>query len=227
MGSRHGNESRDFRPVACGAVWPALRRADAIQTEVSIKVEGYAAHGVSVSAAVQPLLDCFDVPLFDDGTTEWAMGLHAAGEPFCLIEPASLRALQLPLCMRGAEVSASDRNGSSASTMFDGECVRPLEPIDLEAAADQAGLSLSWTRRSRSGFAWVDEIDAPLGETSESYRVTATSGSAALEFTTAASELAIGATDLQGLGSGTARIEVRQLGDWASSRPAQVTINLP
>ena len=38
--------------------------SDAVQT-----VAGYAAYGRSIAAAVQPLVDCFDLPLFDDGST--------------------------------------------------------------------------------------------------------------------------------------------------------------
>jgi len=43
--------------------------AGAIASDDSQMVTGYAAYGASIAAAVQPLVDCFDLPLFDDGST--------------------------------------------------------------------------------------------------------------------------------------------------------------
>ena len=42
--------------------------ADAIGSTVDATVGGYAAYGASIASALQPLIDCFDVPLFDDGS---------------------------------------------------------------------------------------------------------------------------------------------------------------
>lgn len=41
------------------------------------------------------------------------------------------------------------------------------------------------------------------------------------------SSLTIASSELAALGSGSAAIAVRQIGDWAGSRPAVTTINLP
>jgi len=86
---------------------------------------------------------------------------------------------------------------------------------------------LSWTRRSRAGFAWLDEIDAPVGESREQYRVTITATAASLELTVEEPRVTVAASDLATLGRGPTSVEVRQLGDWAASRPTQLTIDLP
>ena len=158
--------------------------------------------------------------------TEWAVDSHAAGETFCLLDRASLRAMALPAQVRGATVQAVDRSGASASAGFQANSVRPLSPVKLSASFDAAGaLSVSWTRRSRAGLSWVDEVDAPLGETGELYRVTISGPGQSVEFSCEQPRLSIAASELAGLGS--VLIEVRQAGDWAASRPAQITVDLP
>jgi hypothetical protein len=97
----------------------------------------------------------------------------------------------------------------------------------VAAAVEATGdLSVKWTRRSRHG-AWVDEIDAPLGESVEQYRVTVTGSATVAELSTDQPSLNVPAVSVADLGSGPASIEVRQVGDFAASRPAQLTITLP
>jgi hypothetical protein len=159
--------------------------------------------------------------------SEWASAGHAAGETFCLIDSGSVRALPLPAWMRGSEVIAADRDGSSASLTFGAQSARPLAPVKLSASIEPSGdLRLDWVRRSRAGYAWLDEVDAPLGESRERYRVNIAGASAALERTTDAPELVVGLADVLSLGAGPVTIEVRQVGDWAASLPAELTIDL-
>ena len=107
------------------------------------------------------------------------------------------------------------------------ESVRPLAPVGLVAATDPSGdLQVSWIRRSRAGFAWLDEVDAPVGETRERYRLTVAGEAAAIDLTTDEAAALIPSSDLQALGGAAATIEVRQIGDLAASRPAQLTIDL-
>jgi len=49
---------------------------------------------------------------------------------------------------------------------------------------------------------------------------------ASAEFTCGEPALTIAASDLAAIGSGPAQVEVRQIGDFAASRPAQASINL-
>jgi hypothetical protein len=161
------------------------------------------------------------------GGTEWASIGHSAGETFCLLDANALRPVALPVSMRGTTLTVEDRDGSAASLTFAAESVRPLAPVNAAAAVDATGnLTVSWTRRSRSGFAWVDEVDAPIGESREEYRVAVSTTSATVERTAGEPSLVIGAADLAPLGAGAATIEVRQIGDWLASLPAQLTIDL-
>jgi hypothetical protein len=158
--------------------------------------------------------------------TEWACDGHLAGETFCLIDSRSLQSVALPSWSVGALVDAEAR-GARASITFVGESVRPPSPVNLSAAAQPNGdLVLSWFRRSRTGFAWVDEIDAPLGESREEYRVDISGASGSVSLTCDEPTVTVSAADLASLGSGAAQIEVRQIGDLAASRPALLSITL-
>ena len=160
--------------------------------------------------------------------TEWATNTHSTNELFCLIDSSSLQRMALPVWMRGAALELTDRYGASSAIDFNAESITPLPPDNLTTVDDVAGnLSLSWTRRSLAGCTWLDEVDAPVGEAREQYRVTVTGGEAALELISDASDLTVPASDLATLGGSSATIEVRQIGDWAMSRPAQLIINLP
>ena len=161
------------------------------------------------------------------GGTEWACSGHAAGETFCLLSPGTVQPLTLPIWSVGTTIDASATSGQGVSIVFGGESQRPPAPVDLAVEVEVAGdLHLSWTRRSRLGFIWVDGIDAPLGETSEQYRVVLTGAGSELDYSVGQPSLAVSAADVATLGAGEIAIEVRQIGDFASSRPCQLNINL-
>lgn len=162
------------------------------------------------------------------GGTEWAGALHAEGEIFCLLDPATLRSLAIPVWMRGSMLMATDRDGTTVSTVFKGGSALPLSPVDLSAIINGTGdMVVSWIRRSRAGFAWIDEIDAPIGESAEQYRVTVTTGAGSLDVATGQPSITIAAPEVASLGSGQATVEVRQIGDWGASPPSQIIIDLP
>ena len=160
------------------------------------------------------------------GGTEWASMGHGAGDTFCLLQAETLQLLKLPVSSMGAEINAR-AGGVDTSIEFLGEGLRPPSPVDLAARLLTSGdLRVSWIRRSRQGFAWVDGIDAPLGEAREQYRVELTGSANALEKFTAIQELVIPAATLPALGGGPLAIEVRQIGDLALSRASRLSINL-
>lgn len=164
--------------------------------------------------------------------TEWAAAGHSVGEGFALLEADAVRLVQLPDWATGsqavAELIGSTSPSGTAAIAVTGESLRPPSPVRLDAVfAVNGDLTLSWIRRSRRGWAWVDEIDAPLGESREEYRVTVIGSLGSLERGAGTPELTIAAADLAAVGSGQATIEVRQIGDWAASRPAQRTIIIP
>lgn len=162
------------------------------------------------------------------GGTEWATVDHVINEIFCLLSSATLQPLTLPSWSVGATITASTGGSPDVSASYAGENVRPLTPVGLNTEWTSDGsLQLGWIRRSRQGFAWIDGIDAPLGETQEQYRIVLTCGDKAAEYLASQPALTVAAADLSTLGSGEIGIEVQQIGDFAASRPARITINYP
>jgi hypothetical protein len=161
--------------------------------------------------------------------TEWGVDVHAVGENFLLLERDAVRAVALPIWAAGASVTASAEAGdpSCAGVIASNQALRPLSPVRLQAkrSAD-GGLTVGWTRRSRLGLAWIDGVDAPLGEAREQYQLSLAGSGAGIEMTATEPEISIAPADLETLGPGTVKVEVRQAGDWGLSAPAQCTINL-
>jgi hypothetical protein len=160
------------------------------------------------------------------GGTEWASSGHGADDLFCFLDRARLQAIELPNWIAGSSIDASIA-GSSASIILTGESLRPPSPVGLSAELQPNGdLQISWTRRSRLGFAWIDGVDAPLGEAIERYRVVIAGALTEIELSAADQNLTVPAATLPPLGLGPAAIEVQQIGDFAASRPVQITITL-
>jgi hypothetical protein len=162
------------------------------------------------------------------GGTEWVVARHSIGEQFALIETDALRAIELPDWIIGSQVAVTIAGGEASGTATitaTGEALRPPAPVRLESFVTDGGdLALSWIRRSRRGWAWLDEIDAPLGESREAYRVIVTGPLGSIELEAVTSQLKIPASALAAVGSGEASVEVRQIGDFAASRAAQQNI---
>lgn len=156
------------------------------------------------------------------GGTEWACGLHTIDETFCLLEAGTLQPVSLPSSSIGGTLQAS----GSTPIVFTGECMRPISPVSLTATLAEGGLDIRWRRRSRQGFAWIDEIDAPIGESSERYSVVLSGANGAVELTCDRADTRVSGDDLARLGAGLVSITVRQVGDFAMSRPAQINITL-
>ena len=163
------------------------------------------------------------------GGTEWATQTHMVGEMFLLISRPSLQPISVPNWARGSLVTAVPATGGpGASRVSDWRSVRPPAPVKLAAAVTAAGdLQIRWTRRSRVGFAWVDDIDAPLGEQSEAYAVKIEGATESIERQSAAPSTLIAQSELASLGSGPLQISVRQIGDWAASVAAEASVTLP
>lgn len=158
--------------------------------------------------------------------SEWAAAGHQAGESFVLLESASLALIEPPAAARGGEARVmatgiGDATAVEARVAIVGEALRPPSPAHLRAERRPDGdIVITWVRRSRGGWAWLDGGDAPLGEETEAYRLLLSGGArervatvAAPGFVyTAAAQAADGAT-------GTIAVELVQLGTHAASRP--------
>ncbi|MFW2829118.1 phage tail protein [Sphingomonas sp. ID0503] len=167
--------------------------------------------------------------------TEWAMADHAGGERVILIDAATMKPTALPEAAIGGTVRVSasgigDAEAGATEAVYAARALRPPCPVHLRATIAADGrVSLGWTRRSRTGWAWRDAADAPLGEEAERYRVTLTPSAgvarvvetAAPSFDwTAAMRAADGAA-----GASSLTVGVVQLGTAASSLPpAMLTI---
>lgn len=161
--------------------------------------------------------------------SEEAIADHAAGEPFVLIDPRRMVAVRLPLSAANSTVDYRLMSGlKTSSRLVNAFNLRPPSPVGLSARVDGNGaLTVSWVRRSRSGWAWIDEVDAPIGEGREAYRVELQGQLGTVLAELSAPLVTLSANELAPLGSGAAAISVQQIGNSAASRPATMFITIP
>ncbi len=165
--------------------------------------------------------------------TEWAIAIHAVGEPFVLIEADSLLNLQLPIGIQRLKLKAfgvgDGVEGASAEMQFANvaNALRPLSPVHLTLQRNGADYVFQWIRRSRAGWSWLDAVDAPLGEEKESYTMTLTlSDGATLTYQTQSPILEIAQNDLPSSTSDV-MVTVVQNGIYGASLPRTQTFLLP
>lgn len=108
--------------------------------------------------------------------TEWAVGGHAAGERFVLLDPGVLVPLALPLEQAGARLllrplGTGDGEAAAIPVVLGSEAVRPLAPVHVRAVRTGGELQFDWIAQSRAGFGWPDLTDVPLGEAAPAWRV--------------------------------------------------------
>jgi hypothetical protein len=167
--------------------------------------------------------------------TEWAIGVHVAGERFVVIDQDALTPISVEAGAARIRVLASgigDGIGAAeASLNTPGAALVPPAPVMLKAISQTNGdILLQWIRRSRDGWRWLDSVDAPLAEEREAYRITVTpvggisrsyeSPSPSWTYLSAAR-----AAD-QASGASGVNVAVAQLGTFGSSRLAEISIPL-
>jgi hypothetical protein len=161
--------------------------------------------------------------------TEWAMASHSAGETFAMIDPLRLQRLPTGIAAVGGVLSVTPLGLADGAAVpivhtVSGEALKPPSPVHLTAEFDGAGnLNCSWCRRSRLGWAWIDNVDAPLGCSSELYRVLLQGSLSSIELETSVLSAVFTAADLAPLGSDLT-LNVMQIGDLAASRAAAIQI---
>ncbi len=166
--------------------------------------------------------------------TEWAMVGHGAGERFLLLDQASLLPIPSAYAVMGSTlllnaIGLADTSPVLTSTSVAGQAVLPLSPAHARAIFSAGDMLISWIRRSRIGWQWMDGVDAPLGEERESYRIDLWHGGAlfrtatvtAPQWTYAAAAIA---TDNAAGISGAVSVEIRQIGDFGAGRPAALSL---
>ena len=160
--------------------------------------------------------------------TEAAIGTQAEGDRFVLIAAESLAGIDLPAESQGGTVRvlAQGAGGTAeAEAAISGLSVLPPAPVHLRAApAEDGGAAVSWVRRSRMGWRWIDGVDAPLGEESERYRVTITpEGGSVRTLDTVTPEASVTAAER----AAGALVTVRQIGSHGLSPPAAIAVEAP
>ena len=107
--------------------------------------------------------------------TEAAMDGHQAGEEVLLVTRDTLISLDCPAGASALSVMATsigDAQPVLRTCQITGRATAPLSPVQLRTTRLTDGTwVLSWIRRSRDGWAWLDGVDAPLGEETERYRL--------------------------------------------------------
>ena len=168
--------------------------------------------------------------------TEWAMAGHAPGEQFLLLDQPSLLPIPAAYTVMGSillmdAIGIGDTVPAPASTLVAGQAILPLSPAHARAAASGGGWQLSWVRRSRLGWQWIDGADAPLGEEQEAYRIDLARAGTVYRTASVPSpqwtyDAAMIAVD-HGLGiSGLVTADIRQIGNYGASRPAALTLSI-
>jgi hypothetical protein len=154
--------------------------------------------------------------------TEAFIGNHSIGEPFILLDPLPDVLALPPLAaidqsISGKFLSPGQGLGDvpAQSILLRGYGLRPLSPVHgQQKILSNGDRSFSWIRRSRSGFDWLDGIDAPLAETSEQYRLTIKVGASVRRTIDVAEPSWTYLASLQasdGVGPGVGHAEIAQL----------------
>ncbi|MDS4014576.1 MAG: hypothetical protein RKP46_09495 [Candidatus Accumulibacter sp.] len=111
--------------------------------------------------------------------TEWASGLHAAGDSLVLLDTTDVAAIAmsagsigLSYLYPGITVNRDLGTDSNRAFTYRGVNLKPLSPIALTGNRDNGNAwALSWIRRTRDGGEWRDFVDASLGEATEAYAI--------------------------------------------------------
>lgn len=117
--------------------------------------------------------------------TEWATGLHAAGDAFVLLDDpdnafinAPVESIGLNRLYRGVTAGDPVDEATDVNFAYRGVNLECLSPVYPAATRDSSGnLTGSFTRRSRlSSSWWTTGVAAPVGETTEAYEIDVMSG---------------------------------------------------
>ncbi len=167
--------------------------------------------------------------------TEAEIATHAAGDRFVLLEPETLAALDPRFAVDGVSVMAvgiaDDLSPPLASTSPIGSALTPLSPVHPKVTTEPNGDTVvRWTRRSREGWVWRDNVDAAIGEESEQYRITLTpQGGVVRQFVEPLPRFVYLANDRaadQLSGAAIVTITISQIGPNSISVPLTITIML-
>lgn len=163
------------------------------------------------------------------GTEREALAGHAAGTPATLLDDRLLALpaeLSLAQSDRLAAIGLAEQEPVTALLEGAGRSRRPLFPVHPRSSTDAlGGLTLRWTRRTRGGWPWLDEVDQPLVEQVEAYEVgLGPSDAPSALWTVAQPSLLLDAAEVSALSAAHpgAPLWVRQKGSFALSDPLRL-----
>ncbi|WAG76971.1 phage tail protein [Metapseudomonas furukawaii] len=131
-----------------------------------------------------------------DRGTEWATGLHQAGDLFVLLDDPdnffidmAVGSIGVPATYRGVTSGATIDSASDVPFTYQGVNLECLSPASANGVRDASGnFSATFVRRSRlSSSWWTTGVPAPIGETTEAYDIEVMDGSAVVRTLTATS----------------------------------------
>ena len=103
---------------------------------------------------------------------------HGIGDGFCLLDAASIRAIDLDGSAVGASLAATAHGIGDvaplpkAERLISGEALRPPSPCHLKLLRSGNVIIANWVRRSHKGWNWVDGVGVGNDSFSERYRLT-------------------------------------------------------
>jgi Putative phage tail protein len=166
--------------------------------------------------------------------TEWAAANHVANERVVLVDKNSLLPLAVAVGAPSVTVKAhgvgdvQDVNAILLSPHF---ALIPPSPVHLKFSSTENGsVELTWLRRSRDGWRWIDGVDAPLAEETERYLISSTPDVgpprvATVEVSSFQYSADDRAFDLVA-GATLVKFSVSQVGTFGSSRLSSLTLSL-
>tara|TARA_R110000772_G_scaffold239683_3_gene351765 strand:- start:1054 stop:2055 length:1002 start_codon:yes stop_codon:yes gene_type:complete len=166
------------------------------------------------------------------GGTEGEMDGHVADEDFILLQADDLTAIdpRYYVPFQSVTIAALGRGDDvpiSRSIDQPGRALKPWSPVHSRYAFNQDGdLEISWTRRSRAGLMWLDNVETPLAEETERYRLLI-NGQILAE--TGVPVAVLSAIELQAYrdaGASNLSCEVRQIGRYNISDPLSFVVEI-
>lgn len=110
--------------------------------------------------------------------SEWAVGTHAAGERFVLLNGSVSKTILgnaiIGLLRNYKPVTFNSTLAAASAQDFTyiGVALKPYSPVQIIGTRDGSNnLTIDWVRRTRIDGGWKDGVDVPLNEESEAYEV--------------------------------------------------------
>lgn len=125
--------------------------------------------------------------------TEHNIANHAVGDIFVLLNVATVTRLQASVEMLNVErqykpvsIGRALAVTDAQSHTYQGVILKPLSSVNITGRRDSSSnLTIDWTPRGRLSGQWVDYVETPVGEATESYSIDIMNGSTVVRTLTA------------------------------------------